>query len=251
MTEIEAVTIDEFRIEEIPLSSSWIIIGPPMSGKSSFIENILYYNRNKFPVAKLYIGNEDGYNKFCKIFPKLYVSNYYEEDEQKRWIVRQRELTRSDHPMRYCINILDDVTDDPKVARSKVTSAAYKIGTQHWGEMFLIASHGAFEASPVIRSSVMYVALFRNPNEDERKKLYRAYGGVCGNYKKFCDLMDQICEDHTCMIIKKHSSSNKIEDCVFWYKTKIIENKWKFGCREYWEWNKSRYNSGYIEQIEI
>jgi hypothetical protein len=244
----DSITIDEFHIEEIPSSSSWVIIAPPTTGKSTLIENLAFFNKNKFPVAKVFMGNEDGYNHFCKIFGKLFVMNYYDEDEHRRFCHRQGELIRLGHPHPGCICILDDVGDDRKIFRKVPMSASYKKGSQHWGQLFLLATQEAFDVPPIIRSSTMYVALGRNNDEEQRKKLYHAFGGVCGNYNRFCDLMDQICEEYTFMIIKKHAKTNRLEDCVFWYKTKVL-SPWRFGCHEYRDWGKSRYNPQYREEL--
>src|SRR5579863_3687212 len=84
------ITIKEFRIEDIPLSCTFILVGPPGSGKSSMIENLCYYNKHKYPVARIFMGTDDGYKKFCNIFHPLYVSNYYDENQEKSHILRQR-----------------------------------------------------------------------------------------------------------------------------------------------------------------
>lgn len=99
-----------------------------------------------------------------------------------------------------------------------------------------------------MRKSVSYVAIFREPEEVERKKLYDNFGGLAGSYDRFCDLMDELTGDFTCIIFKKRSQSNKLEDCVFYYKTQILK-PWTFGCKEYKEWGKERYNSGYVEDL--
>ena len=62
------VIIDEFQLEDIPLSCTWIIIGAPGSGKTSLIENLAYYHKHKYPVARVFMGTEDGYQKFSDIF---------------------------------------------------------------------------------------------------------------------------------------------------------------------------------------
>lgn len=245
----DSIVIDEFKIEELPVSCSWVIIAPPTTGKSTLIENIMYYNRSKFPVGKAFVGNADGYNHFCEIMPKIFVMNYHTRDEHRRFCLRQSELVRTKHPLPYCVCIMDDVDDGSRrVFKSPEMTVSYKTGSQHWAELFLLATQEAFDVPPAIRTSSMYIALGRNPDEEQRKKLYKAFGGICGSYNRFCDLMDQICEDYTFMIIKKHSKSSKLEDCIFWYKTNVIK-PWKFGCREYRDWGRSRYNQTYRDEI--
>lgn len=250
------VTISEFRLEEqMPMSCTWIMIGAPGSGKTSLMENIIYYNKHKYPVMRSFLGTDGGYKRFCDISHPLYVSNYYDEEEEKRHILRQRtcELENGKgHASNYAINVIDDAGDDPKFYKTKTMRGIFKLGSQHWSQLCMIGAQYAIDFPPDIRKSVSFVALFREPELKERKKLYENFGGLAGTFDDFCTLMDELTGDYTCLIFKKRSQSNNLEDCVFWYKTKEPEKtfgKWKFGCKEYQKWGADRYDVNYKEQV--
>jgi hypothetical protein len=61
--------------------------------------------------------------------------------------------------------------------------------------------------------------------------------------------MDQLTGDYTFMIIDKRSQSSKLEDCVFYYRTKVL-GSWKFGCKEFRQWHTERYDTKYVEVID-
>lgn len=247
----EEIKIKPFDFSTMPLSCTWISIGAPGSGKTTLTENICYYKKHQYPVARVFICNEGGYKRMCSIFPPIYVSNYYNEDEEKSAILRQKKCSlsnTSDYTGNYMINIADDL--DQKFLRTPLMISMFKVGTQHWNELTIIGTQYAVDFAPEIRTSVSYVALFRCVDEIEKKKLYNNFGGVCGPYEKFCALLSQITGDHRCMIIKKMSQSNNLEDNVFWYETKPL-GKWMFGCKEYRDWNKERYNTNYCEKVEV
>lgn len=250
---VESVEIHEFRIEDIPLSCTWIMIGAPGSGKTTLMENLCYYLKHRYPVARAFIGTEGGYKQMCRIFHPLFVSNYYSEDEERQHVLRQKTCgmeNPSKYPGNYAINIIDDASDDPKVYKSKVIRGFFKLGSQHWSQLGMIGSQYAIDMPPDVRKAVSYVAIFREPEEIERKKLYTNFGGMAGSYDNFCDLMDQLTGDYTCLIFKKRSQSNNISDNVFWYKTKVLDD-WKFGCKEYRKWGEERYNKDYVEYIDV
>lgn len=247
----ETLTIDEFRPEDMPLSCTWIIVGPPNTGKSSFIENLTYTVKHRYAVARIFIGTDSTYKRFCSIFHPLYVSNYYDEDEERKLILRQRQCVLENgkgYAGNYAVNILDDVSDDPKIYKTKNMRGLFKLGSQHWEQLCMFGLQYAVDMPPDIRKCVSYVAIGREPEEKERKKLYENFGGLAGSYANFCDLMDQITGDFTFLIFKKRSQSNKLEDCIFWYRTKQLGD-WKFGCKEYREHAEKRYDKNYVEQV--
>jgi hypothetical protein len=218
---------------------------------TTLIENLCYYHKHRYPVGRMFIGTESGYQKFCEILHPLYVSNYYNEEQEKSHIFRQRTCVienGKDYEGNYAINILDDVSDDPSIYKTKVMKGLFKLGSQHWCQLFVIGSQYAIDFPPDIRKATSYVALFREPEENERKKLYTNFGGLVGSYQRFCELLDQLTGDYHCIIFKKRSQSNELDQCVFWYKTKLLK-PWKFGCKEYRKWGEDRYNKDYIEKI--
>lgn len=220
---------------------------------TTFIENMAYYLKHRYPVARLFIGTDAGYTHLCKVFHPLYVSNYYDEDEEKQHILRQRTCEVENghgYPGNYAINILDDVSDDPRIYKTKVMRGLFKLGSQHWNQLLMVGSQYAIDMPPDIRKSVSYVAMFFEPEEIERKKLYTNFGGLAGSYENFCDLMNQVTGDYTCLIFKKRTQSHSMEENISWFRTKQLD-PWKFGCKEYRDWGAKRYDPNYKEQIII
>lgn len=220
---------------------------------TTLIENLCYYNRQKYAVGRAFIGTESGYKKFCDILGPLYVSNRYDEAEERRYIYRQKmcEIENGkQYPGNGAINILDDVSDDPTIFRTNTMKGIFKLGSRHWNQLFMVGLQYAIDMPPDIRKSASYIALFREPEEIERKKLYNNFGGLAKTYKNFCDLMDQLTGDFTCLIFNKRSQSNELEDCVFYYKTVQLP-PWKFGCKEAKDWDASRRDKNKADSITI
>lgn len=220
---------------------------------TTFIENMAYYKKHMYPTAKVFIGSEDNYQKFCDIFGKMYVMNMWNEEEERRHIMRQKKCVlenRKGAIANHSINILDDVTDDPKIFKTPLIQGLFKIGSQHWEQLLFVGLQYAIDVPPSVRTSVSYVAIGRVPEENQRRSLYDNFGGICGSYDKFCDILDQLTGDFTFVIFKRRSQSNELEDNIFWYRTKKLP-PWKFGCDEYKKWAKDRYNPNYKEVVDV
>lgn len=242
--------IREFELEKIPLSCSFIVIGAPKSGKGTFMENLMYFNKHRVPVARTFTGAGTQFERFKKITHPLYASYGYKEEEEKMAILRQKQCALEGNHNN-SINIVDDAGDDPRVFKGKTFLGLFKIGTQHWDQIFIVANQYAIDFLPPIRKAVSYVVLFREVNPIELKKLYDNFGGICGSYEVFEKFMLQLTGDYTCMIIKKDSQTNDLEECIFWYRTVPLDTNWKFGCSEYREWAEKRYNKTYKEKATM
>lgn len=251
--------IPEFRLEELPISCTMIVIGPPGSGKSSFIEQVCYYNKHKYPVIRVFSGTEASNQFYGKFIHPLYISSYYDKDEETTHIRRQQAVKATNvkalgkeegtvYPGNFAINIVDDCTDDKRVLRSQIFSRLFKMGSQHFCQLFILGSHYAFELDPGVRNAVSCVAIFKQPEEEMRKKIYKTFGGICGSFENFNALMNKFTGDFTCLIIYKRGQSEAIEDCVYWYKLKDFrEKKWRAGSKEYNKWAEERYNKSYVD----
>lgn len=253
--EIEKLPIGRYYGFEIDGNHRFLLGDGTVTHNTNFMEYIAYVLRHRYPVARAFIGTEGAFMKFSEIFGPLFVSNYYDEEEQKQHVKRQRLCifeNGADYPGNRAINILDDVSDDPKIYKSKVMRQLFKNGSQHYQQLFMLGSQYAIDMPPDIRKSVSYVVIFREPEANERDKLYANFGGICGSRKNFDDLMDQLTGNFTCLVLKKRSQSNKLEHNVFYFKAKNMEGKkWKFGCKEFREWNNKRYDKNYVIDFDL
>ena len=57
----------------------------------------------------------------------------------------------------------------------------------------------------------------------------------------FCTVMDSCTEDYECLVLDNTKTSNKIEDCVYWYKAPIRRN-FRIGSQRLWDYHAHNYN---------
>lgn len=226
-------------------SASYIVVGNPGSGKSNFSTSCAYYLRHRYPVAKIVSGTETENQTFHQYFPPLYISTKYDANAELNYVGRQRKAKRD----KKCKNsaamhIIDDCADDPKILRSPLMNSFFKNGSRHWDGIFMLLAQAGLDIG-VCRKSASYFVLFYEASLVEREKLWRNFGSKLGNFKEFCDIMDQVCVDHACMVIDNRTQSKNIEDMLFWYRAPHPIPKFKFGCKQYRKWSKERYNKNY------
>lgn len=253
MSSKKNLQIREKKLTDFPKSFSAAIIGKPGSGKSNLVKEFIRYNAHIYPAGRAFCSSEDEYLELCSVFGPLFVSNHYDEEQFKFWMIRQRNLTMQkncENPG--CILALDDVSNKgTSVWKSPIIAAAVKLGSRRYESAMLLCSHRCIEMHTDTRNNISFAILFYVPDGDERKKLYRNLGGAAGSYEVFSKLMEELCKDYTAMVIDNLTPSTKLEDRIFWIKAPYSKKSLTFGCKEYKKWNDDRYNPDYVETIEI
>lgn len=242
----EDFEIHEFPIEQMEFNTKNTVIGKPGTGKTTLITDIIYHMKHLAPVASVFSGTEDSNGYYRKMFPSLFVYNEYDETVIKDFIRRQKYARKySDNPR--AILLIDDCTDKPSVFTTPTMQYIYKNG-RHLDMFYILSLQYCMDIKPVIRTNIDYTFILRETNMKNRKSLFENYAGVLGDFDLFNQVMDQVTEDYTALVIKNNGLSNEIKDNVFWYKA-TKHNNFQFGCQEFWDWNYYRYDPAYIDPV--
>jgi hypothetical protein len=96
---------------------------------------------------------------------------------------------------------------------------------------------------PNLRTNIDFVFILRENIVGNRKRIYENYAGMFPTFEVFSQVMDQCTENFECLVIDNTSNSNKLEDCVFWYRGDTHEH-FKLGSNQFW------INNDYNEESE-
>jgi GTPase SAR1 family protein len=229
--------------------SKHVIIGKPGTGKTTLISSLMYAKKDIYPCGVVFSGTEDSNGFYKKILPDTFVYSKYDEDNLKKFIKRQKiSLKYLKNPWGLCL--LDDCTDDPTIFNKPLQQGIYK-NSRHWKMWYILSLQYCMDVKPVIRSNVDGTFILREPNLKNRRSLWENYAGIIPDFTDFCDIMDQLTDDYTALYIHNATTSNKLEDCLFWYKATPIPKDFKFGCDEFWKFHESRYNKDYVEPFLV
>lgn len=217
------------------------------TGKTTLISSLLYEKSNIFPVAKVFSGTEDSNHFYQNFFPSSFVFNRLIEEEVIEFIKRQKiAKLYLDNP--WAVLLIDDCTDDPKIFTKPLFHGLFKNG-RHWKNLFILSLQYSLDVKPVIRTNIDGTFILRETNLRNRRVLWENYAGVIPDFNLFNQMMDELTSDYTALFINNNTTSNKLEDCVFYYKAKKPPAGFKFGCKEYWDFHKARYNEDYEDPV--
>ena len=217
------------------------------TGKTTLITSILYEKSHIFPIGMIMSGTEDSNGHYRKIFPSSFVYNSLQEKKIEDFITRQK-VAKLHVRNPWAVLLLDDCTDDPKVLNKPLFQSLYKNG-RHWKLLYILSLQYCMDVKPVVRTNIDGTFILRESSLRNRKVLWENYAGIIPDFGFFCQIMDTITDNYTALYIHNATQSNKLEDCVFWYKAKPIPPNFRFGCEDFWKYHKQRYDENYTDTL--
>ena len=243
-------TIEEKRINGSG-PATCVFIGKRGTGKSTLVADILYYCR-KIPIGVAISATEDG-NEFYKDYiPDIFIHSEYKADIIQQVINRQRKAIANKKDKKDkkddVFVLLDDCMYDRKMIRDPNIRGIFMNG-RHWRVTFMITMQYCMDLPPDLRANIDYIFVLRENIIQNQEKLYKNFFGIFPNLDIFKEVMNSCTEGYDCLVLDNTSRSNKISDCVFWYRAKP-ERKYKIGSKSLWKFHKKNYNNNHHNNEE-
>jgi hypothetical protein len=216
-----------------------VFIGKRGTGKSTLITDILYHKRH-IPAGIVLSATEDGNHHYKTFVPDLFIYGDYDKEAIERVLSRQKEIAMTGKVPPSAFLLLDDCMYDRRFMKDICIRQCFMNG-RHWKIFFMLSMQYCMDLTPDLRANVDYVFILRENIVQNREKLYKNFFGVFPNFQTFSKVMDACTENYECLVLDNTSKSNKIEDCVFWYKAAVRKN---FRCcsPQLWNLHKQRYD---------
>lgn len=238
---------DDYFGFEIDKNGRFCLEDGTVTHNTTLITSLLYEKRHIFPIALIMSGTEDSNHHYKKLVPSTFVYNRLNEKKIEDFIIRQKAAKKF-VPNPWAVLLLDDCTDDPKLFNKSLFQGLYKNG-RHWKMLFILSLQYCMDIKPVIRTNVDGVFILRETNLRNRKSLWENYAGVIPDFSMFCSIMDQLTDNYTALYIHNATTSNHLEDCLFWYKAKHVPDNFRFGSKDFWKFHYNRYDARYSDPI--
>ena len=118
---------------------------------------------------------------------------------------------------------------------------------RHWRITFMLTMQYCMDLPPDLRTNIDFVFILRENIIQNQDKLYKNFFGIFPHVDTFREVMNSCTEGYDCLVLDNTSRSNKISDCIFWYRAKP-NRKFKIGSKELWNYHKNNYNEKHAIQ---
>ena len=222
--------------------STCIFIGKRGSGKSTLISDIMYYHRT-IPYGLIMSGTEEGNGFYGQYFPDLFIHSLFKKELLETLIRRQKKVLKDKSQNPYSFLLIDDLMYDRAVTRDKNMRLIFMNG-RHWKLLFMLSMQYCMDLPPDLRANVDFLFILRENIIDNQKKLWKYFFGMFPTFQEFQQTMAACTENYECLVLDNTAKSNKIEDCVYWYKA-TPDRSYRIGCPQIWDYAKNYYNNNY------
>lgn len=202
------------------------IIGVRAAGKTVLVKDLL--RRDDFEHIELVsttakdrggqTGGEKNHHEYSGIIRYENIREEYTDAVVKSFIEKEIEAKRDrECPSNACI-IFENCLFNKEWMRHPGMRILFTNNRSLRSTVIMVMQY-PMRLSPVIRSNLDYVFLFRAPQHSIRKRLYEDYATIFPTFECFCQAFEQITSDpFACMVIDNTLRSTRLEDVVSWYK---------------------------------
>lgn len=219
-----------------------VLVGGRGTGKTYLVRDLMYYFR-RIPAGMIITGSEASTEAFSEFFPKSFIFDDIDLERIENVVSNQRKLRKKKTEGDYSSLLLfDDCGFDKSMVKKKIIKGIFMNG-RNWKILLIMTIQYCKDIPPDLRANVDYVFILREPNMEVRKKLWKEYAGIIPTFDAFNEAMNVCTEDRGALVIDKTSTSNKIEENVFWYRAHSPQRNYKVGSKELWKFHKDNYRS--------
>jgi hypothetical protein len=244
--DLKELKIRRFDPSTIAPDAIICMVGRRRSGKSVAVKAIM----NEFkdiPRGIVMSGTEHVNKFFGEFIPETYIYPEYDSALLEKVFKMQARRIRKDGGKKGLHNsfflIMDDLLSDAKSWKSDRWVRELLMNGRHMGLFTCITLQYCMGIPPDLRTNIDFSFLFHETIRANRKRLWENFAGVIPDFAAFETLLNATTEDHNCLVINNCTTSNKLEDILFYWKAPNDLPKFRVGSPSYWKFHDERFNS--------
>lgn len=239
---------DKIRGESSPVIC---VIGKRNTGKSLIIQSLLYANRH-IPTGVIICPTETGNAFYAQFVPDSFIHHEFDPDILSRIMHRQRSRVKKfgKRPENDFIIVLDDcMYNSREICNNLHIKEIFRNG-RHFQITIIVAAQYVMDLPIPLRSNIDLVFCMRENNVQNVERLYKQFFGIFPSKQFFAQAFNTITENYGSIVVDTLSRSNKIDECVFWYRAPYPCQSFRLGSANLWRFHDRHYDESYMDGEE-
>ena len=232
------VTLRKFDMSSITPGEVIIAIGRRACGKTFLVKDFLWHKR-RIPDGIMLSESEASSSQWSSTIPPLFIHDGDDLDVVGKIIQRQKTKNKQGLMQETFIILEDMAAAKNRINRSEAFGRVFRNGRHSLLTVVFVAQY-LKDIGPDLRQQARLIFLFTDTSPLNQKKLYDEFGGSFVNFKAFADALMYYGKDKGCLVINRTTDSDRIEDCVQWYRAKK-HPPFKVGGSTFWKYHKKNY----------
>lgn len=233
------IAIRKFNLKSLKPDRIVLIVGNRGTGKNTLVEDILSHLSREFDAGLAMSPTPESVDMFRQYVPDSCIYEDYDGDKISEVIDTISKLHKSgEHPKSFVL--LDDCMFDGKVLKAVAMKNLHYNG-RHLKILFVNIMQYTLEIPKALRGQIDFVFALREPNMEYRKNLWKNFFGMFKTYDDFSLAMDTCTSTSDCLVMDNTVKSDRIDDCVFWYKAKVHHKPFVLGNEDFWKMHRMFY----------
>ena len=219
-------------MNSVPDNTVNVFLGKRNTGKSVLVLDYLYHHRG-FPLGTV-ISPTDNFNfTYRPHVPSIFIHEKFTAELMAQLLNRQKDIC---HNCKYdpayngvdprAFVILDDCLADAKEWINDENIKWVFMNGRHAKVTFILTLQYCMGIPPSLRTQIDYIFICKEPKLCNQKRLYEQYAGIFPSFDMFRATLNKCTKNFGCLVIDNSSTSDRLEDQVFWYRSKIDKPDW-------------------------
>ena len=233
MASQSTLRLTKFPMSEMKRDKIILVVGRRGTGKSTLVKDILFHNRKKLDTGFMMTPTYDTQEEFRDCFPDSHIYNEYSIETVKN-IIQTAESLKQQGKERHLLLVADDCMYEKRIMKSTEMRNIHMNG-RHLNVMFVNSVQYLMDIGPDLRGQIDYVFCLREATRSTREKLHKYFFGIFDKFSEFGMVMDRCTNNREALVLDNTQTTNKIEDCVYFYKANPNIGKFRIGRSIYYK----------------
>lgn len=235
-----SLALREFDPRNMKHDRLCLFLGRRGTGKSVAMMDLMFHLRREFDMGVVMSGTEASNQSWGQFVPETFIYDSYKGSVVGSMCKKQIEdighaRDSGGGTVKPVFLVLEDVLYDRTINTDEALRWVFMNGRH--AKMFTIISMQYYASMRAeLRSQIDYVFLTRQTSHVIKESMWKHFGGIVPELSLFCKILDRATENYGLLVLDQTSISNKLEDCMFWYRAKP-DHEFKLGSKMYWEFH--------------